>query len=114
MIDANEQLVTEEEGIASLATTCNLTDIHAHQHKEINNMATYARGTKRINFILITKNLVEKSTASGFLAFYDGIETDHRGSFVDFDANKLFRVKTARPRTKNINVEITQNSEKIQ
>jgi hypothetical protein len=94
MINANEQLGTGEDGIASLATPCNFTDIHAHHHKGINNMATYARGTKRINFILVTKNLVEKTTASGFLAFYDGIELDHRGIFVDFDENKLLRDKT--------------------
>ena len=94
MIDANETMGTEAEGIASLTTTCNLTDIHAYHHERINNIASYARGTKRIDFIFTTKNLVEKTTASGFLAFYDGIETDHRGSFVDFDADKLFKDKT--------------------
>ena len=94
MIDANETMGTEEHGIASLASICNLTDIHAHYHAGINNMASYARGTKRIDFIFTTKNLVEKTTASGFLAFYDGIETDHRGSFIDFDATKLFKDKT--------------------
>jgi hypothetical protein len=94
MIDANEQMGTEDEGISSLAATCNLTDIHAHHHQGINDIATYARGTKRIDFILLSKNLIEKTTASGFLAFYDGIETDHRGSFVDFDADMLFKDKT--------------------
>ena len=94
MIDANKTIGTEKNGIASLASTCNLTDIHAHYHEGINNMATYARGTKRIDFIFTSKNLVEKTTASGFLAFYDGVETDHRGSFIDFDATKLFTDKT--------------------
>jgi hypothetical protein len=82
MIHANEQMGTEEDGIGSMATTCNLTDIHAHQHEGINNLA---------------KKLVDKATASEYLAFYDGMETYHRGSFVDFDADKLFRDKTATP-----------------
>jgi hypothetical protein len=69
MIDANKTMGTEENKTVSLATTCNLTDIHAHYHKGITNMASYARGTKRIDFILTTKDLGEKTTASGFLAF---------------------------------------------
>jgi hypothetical protein len=74
-------------------------DIHAHYHKGINKMASYTRGTKRIDYIFTTKNLVDKTTASGFLSFYDGIETDHRGSFVDFDASKLFRDRTQKLHT---------------
>ena len=94
MIDANEQMGAEADGISLLATTCNLTDIHAYHHDGINNIATYARGSKRIDFILISKTLVQKTTSSGFLAFYDGIESDHRGCFVDFNAYLLFKGKT--------------------
>ena len=96
MIDANKHMRADEDGIISLATICNLTDIHAYHHEGINNIATYARGSKRIDFILTSKTLVQKTTASGFLAFYDGIESNHRGSFVDFDADRLFKGKTTK------------------
>ena len=99
MIDANKQMGEEVDGISLLAATCNLSDIHAHHHEGINNIATYARGSKRIDFILTSKTLLPKTTASGFLAFYDGIETGHRGSFVDFDADMLFQGKTPSPYT---------------
>jgi hypothetical protein len=85
MLDANEQMGKEEDGIQHLTTTCNLTDIHAHQCPNISNMATYATGSKRIYFMLISKNLVDIVTGAGFLPFFQGIESDHRGAFVDSD-----------------------------
>jgi hypothetical protein len=94
MLDANEPMGIEEEGNQYLTTTCNLTDIHAHRCPNISNMATYARGSKRIDFILISKNLVNKVTGAGFLPFFQGIESDHRGAFVDFDEKQLFHGKT--------------------
>jgi hypothetical protein len=94
MLDANEQMGTEEEGIQYLTTSCNLTDIHAHRCPNISNMATYSRGSKRIDFILISKNLVDTVTGAGFLPFFQGIESDHRGAFVNFDEKQLFHGKT--------------------
>ena len=85
MLDANEPMNKGTQGMAHLATECNLTDVYATRNKATKEQATYARGTKRINFILISAKLLPAVTQAGALAFYDGIESDHRGIFVNFD-----------------------------
>ena len=95
MLDANEQIIEgKNHGISHLAASCNLCDIIATKHPETKTTATYARGTKRIDFILISTTLVSKVKESGLLAFYDGIESDHRGMYVDFDTTLLFQDST--------------------
>ena len=94
MLDANEQMGAENEGIQHLTTSCNLTNIHAQRCPDIDKLATYARRTKRIDFVLTLQKLVELVTGAGFLPFYEGIESDHRGAFANFDEQQLFNGKT--------------------
>ena len=94
MIDANEQMTHDKSGISQLAQTCNLIDIIATTHPQANRTATYSRGTKRIDFILISHTLTQHVTGCGLLAFFDGIHSDHRGSFVDFTAKGVFQETT--------------------
>ena len=78
MIDANEQIDNSNSGVAKLTNTCNLVDIIGQKHPQANNTASYARGTKRIDFILISQTLAQSVINCGMLAFYDGIHSDHR------------------------------------
>ena len=92
MLDANERMGAEKKGIEWLANECGLTDIHTARHGD-DNMSTYARGTKKIDFILASQKPAEAVTRCGFTAFYDGIHSDHRGAFADFNAKELFQGK---------------------
>ena len=65
------------------------------RHYKAATTATYARGTKKIDFILVTPELLPLVKNSGMLPFYEGIHTDHRGMFVDLDAKATFNGKIA-------------------
>ena len=94
MIDANEQLDQHSSGIAKLLTSCNLIDAIAGRHHQATTTATYTRGTKQIDFILTSAHIAQAVTGSGLLAFFDGIHSDHRGSFIDIDTRHIFQDKT--------------------
>ena len=61
MLDANEQAGTEQVGLGKLTTTCNLNDIHAMKHGTTTT-ATYARGTRKIDYMLISNSLIPMVT----------------------------------------------------
>lgn len=94
MIDANEQIDTNASSIAKLAIECSLIDIIATRHQQAHNTATYTRGTKRIDYILVNETLARAVTDCGILAFFDGIHSDHRGSFIDLDTRCIFSDRT--------------------
>ena len=100
MLDANEQAGTEQEGLGKLTTSCNLTNIHAMKHGTTT-MATCARGTRKIDYMLLSSGLIPMVTRCGLLAFYDSIHSDHRGAFIDFNTSMIFRGKTPELHTHN-------------
>ena len=62
---------------------------------------TYASGTRKIDYMLISSGLIPMVTRCGLLAFYDGIHSDHRGAFIDFNTSMIFRGKTPELHTHN-------------
>jgi hypothetical protein len=95
MMDANESMGSEKNGVSSITSDCDLIDIHTARHSEAATTATYARGTRKIDFVLITPELLPLVSNSGMLPFYDGIHTDHRGMFIDLDSKATFHGKIA-------------------
>jgi hypothetical protein len=95
MMDANETMGGEKNEVSSIASKCNLINIHTTRHQEAARTATYARGTKKFDFILVTPELLPLVQNSGMLPFYEGIHTNHRGMFVDLDAKATFHRKIA-------------------
>jgi hypothetical protein len=95
MMDANEAMGKDKNGISTVASDCDLIDVHTSRHHEAATTATYARGTKKIDYILITPELLPLVTRSGMLPFYTGIHTDNRGLFIDIDSIALFQGKIA-------------------
>ena len=94
-MDANEPMGKDKNGVSTIASDCNLIDVHASKHNETLTKATYARGTKKIDYMLITPELLPLVKRCGMLPFYTGIHTDHRGLFIDIDAKALFNGKIA-------------------
>ena len=58
MMDANETMGHDKYGVSSIASDCNLINVHTAQHHEAATTVTYARGTKKLDFILITPELL--------------------------------------------------------
>ena len=47
-----------------------------------------------MDYMLISNGLIPMVTGCGHLAFYDRIQSNHCGAFIDFNTSMLFRGKT--------------------
>ena len=65
-------------------------DLFTYAHPHLPAPATYARGRTRLDYVLVTRRVLESVTASGFEPFGHRFPTDHRSYFVDFDDRILF------------------------
>jgi exonuclease III len=83
MLDANEAVEDKEGSLRRIFKSTNLVDVfelHTGRKCEI---PTYTRGTKRIDFILASYNLLSYAKKVGYIVFYDASESDHRGAFIE-------------------------------
>eukprot|EP00980_Cylindrotheca_fusiformis_P027514 scaffold20799_cov73-Cylindrotheca_fusiformis.AAC.3 len=67
-----------------------LVDIIGRQHPSTLALPTYIRGSKRLDFILLTEDLIPAVRRCGYLPFHDHFRSDHRFAFIDFDQDILF------------------------
>jgi hypothetical protein len=52
---------------------------------------TYARGSKCIDFILVTPRVKQSILSSGYVPFYaGGWDSDHRALFIDINMKEIF------------------------
>jgi hypothetical protein len=89
MMDANESS-SLGSGVDRLICKCGLADAHKSAQTTLETPATYQRGTKKIDFILISPRLVSSIRAAGILPLNEGYLSDHRALVVDFDPRILF------------------------
>jgi hypothetical protein len=100
--------------LCTLIASCGLRDPLALQHNSHPFPASHIWGSKRIDFILVTSNLVPAVTSSGSFPFHSLFHSDHWAYFMDFDSSILFsdpaydiappgyrRLQLADPRLKN-------------
>jgi hypothetical protein len=85
----------EKSGVSTIASDCNLIDAHTARQNESATTATYARGSKKIDYVLITPELLPLIRRSGMLPFYTNVHSDHRGMYIDLDAKALFKGQIA-------------------
>jgi hypothetical protein len=95
MMDANEAMGKDKRGVSTITSKCNLINIHTAKHHEAAITATYARGTQKIDYILISPELLPLIRRSGLLPFYHGIHMDQRGQYIDIDEKALLYGKIA-------------------
>jgi hypothetical protein len=67
--DLNEELGSTAGGMSQVTTNLGLIDIHAQTQGLDSEVAMYARGTKRLNYILMTEQLASHSTNCGARPF---------------------------------------------
>ena len=86
-MDDNKPFVNAKGGLAQLC------DPLTHRHNLPNNISTYIRGTKQIDYILVSFNILKTSIQCGMTAFNERITTDHRGIHLDLSYSKVMTQK---------------------
>ena len=76
MVDANSPL--SDVHFSKFMTDTGLFDVLGALHG-MDSPRTYNRGSKTIDFILGTENIIRAVRRGGMLKFKDGIDRDHRG-----------------------------------
>ena len=88
--DFNETMTETNSGMAALAAECGLIDLFSIRLSNADNPVTYQRGRKRLDYILMSPNLVHSVQAAGYDPFGYRIVSDHRGYFIDLEAERIF------------------------
>ena len=86
-MDANADLL--EPALQKMLSTTGLIDLVAHQLGSCL-PETYVRGKRTIDHIFGTPHIATAVRGAGFLAYNDGIVSDHRGIFLDLCRKTLF------------------------
>ena len=89
MLDANED-VYQSRHWEDLLCEFDLIDVHRHLNGT-NCLATFSRGSTKIDHILVSRDLLSAVKAAGILPFHHGIHSTHRGLFVDLDLRGLIQ-----------------------
>jgi hypothetical protein len=81
--------------LRTLSVTCGLVDVLADQHSSRPLPATYIRGKKCIDYILVSASIQHAVERSGILPYHSIFSGDHRPCFLDFNATALFSSLTS-------------------
>ena len=90
MGDFNEEIGAQPDQMASVMNAGNLTDAFTFRHGLDREFPTYARGSRRVDYILLSPRLLEYIRHTGAEPFNFRIFSDHRGLFVDFSMPGFF------------------------
>jgi len=83
VMDANEQIGRSTAGLTSLMRECKLVDLFHHHHGIQPYFPTYERGSRRLDYGIGSATLLPFLTRCGYLPFFQGVKSDHRGLFLD-------------------------------
>ena len=100
MMDANDDWTNEKQGqqFWEFMQECNLTDpMHDRFKSSGLTPSTYARGSQRIDYILVDTTISPSIKQIGSLGLHEGILSDHVMLYMDCDEKKLFRGIQNRP-----------------
>jgi hypothetical protein len=91
-IDANENMEDPSSGIKELCTKCGLIDIFETKHEDCSEFSTHINGSKKIDYMLGTPNILRYVHKIGYLPFHDGMDSDHRSIFCDL-SDEILNIK---------------------
>lgn len=83
MWDANESINDKSGTIKKIIRETTLVDAFSQVAGNPDEITTYSRGKKRIDYILTSQALVPYISRVGYLALYESNLSDHRGMFMD-------------------------------
>ena len=88
--DFNEEINEPLSGTDQIAMTCGLVDLFGIRLGSNNIPSTYQRGTRRLDYALISPSLLQHVRAAGHDPFGYRFPTDHRGLYIDLASDTLF------------------------
>jgi hypothetical protein len=88
-LDANANLGNDKEGLDKLVEECNLVDVYTTMNQDYTEFPTQQRGSRKIDYMFCTRNLIPYIVKSGYIRFNDGFDSDHRGVFCDISHSIL-------------------------
>jgi hypothetical protein len=88
-LDANSNMLDDTNGIQLLARECGMVDLCESIHPGIGEFPTQVRGSKRIDYMIGTRNLLPFIMKIGYIPFNEIFDTDHRPMFVDISQTIL-------------------------
>jgi hypothetical protein len=92
--DFNENIGTNPNLMASICSSIGLSDAVEHIHPQSENVPTYIRGRRRLDYGLLSHSLLPAVTASGLNQFHEISSSDHRALFIDLQLNHIFHPTT--------------------
>jgi hypothetical protein len=93
MINANEEVGLLPGGISNVISTAGLYDLIDTRHNATKYPNTYARGSKRIDYIFGTERIQQYCVSSGILPFGYGYPSDHRAIFIRCDLARILSME---------------------
>ena len=91
MLDANDTLQKPNSKFSRWVRNHTLLDVHVRQHGTDGEPPTFARGSRRIDYILATAEIAGYIKAAGILPLNDFCTSDHRALFVDIALQEYLR-----------------------
>jgi hypothetical protein len=89
--DFNEHINDNNSFLQEVNLQCKLIDIWKQKFPHITEPHTYIRGSRRIDYNLISQELSRAVAAVGYeQPFHYTLPTDHRDIYIDFYTDKLF------------------------
>ena len=94
MLDANDTI-----GSSDFGKFLDQTELYyvLGNHHSAHSPPTYIRGTRTIDFLLGTKNVIQATKKCGMTSFNEGITSDHRALWADIDIPSLFKGSVPAP-----------------
>jgi hypothetical protein len=94
--DFNEDLGQDPGLMATVCANHHLFDAHAHLHGEKAALPTYARGSKRLDYCVISEQMEQHIEGCGINLFNECIHSDHRALFIYINLSAFFGRRTPR------------------
>lgn len=85
LMDANDTLQNTRSALTKWTLETNLIDPLVQRHGTEGEPPTHARGSQRIDYILVSEHISEYVTACGILPLHSICFSDHRALFLDID-----------------------------
>ena len=93
MGDFNETLGCDPEGMAMIASKLGLLNAMTQRHGK-STPATYARGSRTLDYALASPRICNAIVSAGYAAFDEHFTSDHRGMYLDLDDTIVFGGET--------------------
>jgi hypothetical protein len=115
MIDANEDIGNKPGGMGQVIHKAGLLDLISCKHDAEKMPNTYARGSKRLDYLFGTEKVLEHCSTCGILPFGFGYPSDHRAVFARINLSKILQSKMspAESNAQRLLISATPNERKM-